>query len=89
MNVISNSPRRTLRTVDAARYLGVSASLLRKMRMRGPEDPRGSGPSFIRLSPSLVVYEIDALDRWLDAHVDGESGDRRGTSGCAQPFSSR
>lgn len=61
-------PRRALRTTDAARYLGVSASLLRKMRGRGRDDPLGAGPRFIRLSPSLIVYEITALDSWLEAH---------------------
>jgi hypothetical protein len=61
-------PRRALRTVDAARYLGVSPSLLRKMRARGPSDPLGVGPAYIRLSPTLIVYELSALDAWLDAH---------------------
>ena len=61
-------PRRALRTADAARYLGISPSLLRKMRSRGPADPLGAGPSYIRLSPSLIVYEISVLDAWLDAH---------------------
>jgi hypothetical protein len=61
-------PRRALRTTDAARYLGVSPSLLRKMRSRGPADPLGVGPAYIRLSPSLIVYEISVLDAWLDAH---------------------
>ncbi len=60
-------PRRALRTSDAARYLGVSPSLLRKMRSRGPADPLGIGPAYIRLSPSLIVYEISVLDAWLDA----------------------
>jgi hypothetical protein len=63
-----SSPRRALRTTDAARYLGVSASLLRKMRARGPDDPLGAGPAYIRLSPSLIVYEIAALDSWLESH---------------------
>jgi hypothetical protein len=62
------TPRRALRTTDAARYLGVSASLLRKMRARGLNDPSDHGPGFIRLSPSLIVYEISALDAWLDKH---------------------
>jgi hypothetical protein len=61
-------PRRALRTTEAARYLGVSPSLLRKMRSRGPADPLGVGPAYIRLSPSLIVYEISVLDAWLDAH---------------------
>jgi len=62
-------PRRALRTTDAARYLGVSSSLLRKMRARGPDDPLGLGPGYIRLSPSLIVYEIAALDAWLEARA--------------------
>jgi hypothetical protein len=60
-------PRRALRTTDAARYLGISPSLLRKMRSRGPADPLGVGPTYIRLSPSLIVYEISVLDAWLDS----------------------
>lgn len=63
-----NAPRRALRTTDAARYLGVSASLLRKMRARGPDDPLGAGPAYIRISPSLIVYQIFELDRWLESH---------------------
>jgi len=66
---LAPTPRRTLRTTDAARYLGVSPSLLRKMRARGPTDPLGLGPSYIRLSPSLIVYEIVALDAWIDARA--------------------
>jgi predicted DNA-binding transcriptional regulator AlpA len=67
--VLTNvTPRRALRTVDAAQYLGVSVSLLRKLRLRGPDDPSGAGPPFIKLSPSLIVYEIAALDQWLERH---------------------
>ena len=66
-----NSPRRALRTTEAARYLGISASLLRKMRSRGVDDPLGAGPEFIRLSPSLIVYDIANLDSWLDSHING------------------
>jgi hypothetical protein len=65
----STPPRRALRTIDAARYLGVSPSLLRKMRSRGPADPLGAGPTYIRLSASLIVYEISVLDAWLDARA--------------------
>jgi hypothetical protein len=68
MTSIPISPRRALRTTDAARYLGVSPSLLRKMRSRGAADPLGVGPTYIRLSASLILYEISALDAWLDAH---------------------
>jgi hypothetical protein len=69
---LANSPRRALRTAEAAAYIGVSTSLMRKFRMRGPDDPLGTGPDFIRLSPSLIVYELDALDRWLDEKRGGQ-----------------
>jgi hypothetical protein len=64
----TDAPRRALRTTDAAKYLGISPSLLRKMRMRGADDPLGPGPSFIKLSCNLVVYEISLLDQWLEGH---------------------
>ena len=57
---------RALQTVDAARYLGVSPSLLRKLRMRGPDDPGEPGPAYIRLSRQLIVYELAELDAWLE-----------------------
>jgi predicted DNA-binding transcriptional regulator AlpA len=62
-------PQRALRTTEAARYLGISASLLRKMRSRGVDDRLDRGPPCIKLSPSLVVYEIAGLDGWLDDHA--------------------
>lgn len=70
LRTIPASPRRALRTIEAARYLGVSASLLRKLRSRGPDDPGRPGPLCIKLSPNLVVYEIDELDRWLESRRD-------------------
>lgn len=69
MTTVPIIPRRALRTTEAARYLGISPSLLRKMRSRGPDDPLDRGPCFIRLSPSLIVYEIAVLDAWLDARA--------------------
>jgi len=61
----ADSPRRALKTPDAAAYLGLSPSLLRKMRGRGPQD-RQQGPAFIRVTAQLVLYDITKLDRWLD-----------------------
>jgi hypothetical protein len=63
----ARSPRRALRTTHAAVYLGLSASLLRKLRARGPSDPGDKGPDFIKVSSNVVLYEISALDAWLDA----------------------
>lgn len=58
--------RRAVTTAGAAAYLGVSASLVRKWRTRGPLDPGSSGPEFIRAGATLVLYEIEALDRWIE-----------------------
>ena len=66
MTSSTTPPCKALPTADAARYLGVSVSLLRKMRSRAPEDPLGPGPAFIKLSRSLIVYPIAELDAWLD-----------------------
>jgi hypothetical protein len=66
-------PRRALRTTDAAQYLGISPSLLRKMRLRGADDPLGAGPVYIKLSPSLIVYQIVDLDAWLDSHAQRQT----------------
>lgn len=63
----SETPVRCLNTAKAAYYLGISPSLLRKYRMRGPDDPGGNGPKYIKLSPQLVVYDIKDLDAWLDS----------------------
>lgn len=65
MTTATNSPRRGLKTPEAATYLGLSVSLLRKMRGRGPQD-RQPGPAFIRVTSQLIIYEVSELDRWLD-----------------------
>ena len=55
------SDRRILRTPDAARYVGLSASTLEKMRLTG------DGPAFIQLGGRAIGYDIRDLDAWLDA----------------------
>ena len=66
MKIDASIPPRALRTVAAAKYLGLSPSLIRKMRSRGPSDPLGPGPKFIRVSPALVLYDVRDLDEWLN-----------------------
>ncbi len=51
---------RMLRTPDAARYVGLSASTLEKLRLVG------KGPAWIRLGARTVGYDVTALDEWLD-----------------------
>jgi hypothetical protein len=64
-NTARDFPIRALKTSDAARYLGLSASWLRKQRARGPDDPGQPGPKFIRLE-GACLYEVVDLDAWLE-----------------------
>lgn len=48
-----------LRAKEAAILLGVSASTLAKMRMRG------DGPPFRKFGPRIVLYRKDELDKWI------------------------
>jgi predicted DNA-binding transcriptional regulator AlpA len=58
-----------LRTPDAARYLGLAASTLEKMRIYG------GGPVYQKAGPRIVVYRTEDLDAWL------AGGRRTSTSG--------
>jgi hypothetical protein len=52
---------RHLRTPEAARYLGVSISFLNHARLRG------TGPTYKKLSPKLIVYGIEDLRTWANS----------------------
>ncbi len=52
---------RKYRAPEAASYLGLSASTLAKMRLRG------DGPAYSKAGPRIVVYDLDDLDAWLVA----------------------
>ena len=59
---IEHSPLRgpiNLRAPAAAEYVGLSASTLAKMRLRG------DGPVYSKAGPRIVVYGTADLDRWL------------------------
>ena len=60
-----------LRTPEAARFLGLSASTLEKMRLTG------EGPPFVRLGARALGYDVDELREWLKS--------RRCTSTSDQP----
>ena len=70
---------RILRTPEAAEHVGLAASTLEKMRLRG------EGPKWIRLGGRAVGYDIRDLDAWLDGQRDDSIDD----SGDQQPSSSR
>lgn len=50
-----------LRTPAAADYVGLSASTLEKLRLRG------DGPVYSKAGRKICVYDISDLDAWLNA----------------------
>ncbi|WJS99025.1 helix-turn-helix transcriptional regulator [Novosphingobium humi] len=52
-----------MKTADAAEYLGVSQSLLHKLRLTG------GGPVFVRLAGRAIRYRKPDLDAWVNASV--------------------
>ena len=56
-----------LRTVQAAKRIGVAKSTLDKMR------GTGRGPKFLRISPRMIVYEASALDDWVKSRGEFRS----------------
>lgn len=50
-----------LSTVEAAMYIGLAHTTLKKWRVTG------DGPSYVKAG-SRIVYLIDDLDAWLYAH---------------------
>ena len=55
---MENQIPQRLTTPEAAKYVGLSASLLNKLRCRG------GGPTFLKLC-DRVLYDRTALDAWL------------------------
>jgi predicted DNA-binding transcriptional regulator AlpA len=51
-----------LRTRQAAAYLNVSASYLKKLRQNG------TGPEVIRISKRCVVYPLASIRLWISGH---------------------
>jgi predicted DNA-binding transcriptional regulator AlpA len=49
---------RKLSVVEAARHLGLSKSLLDKLRLTG------GGPIYLKLGPRRVVYDLADLEQW-------------------------
>jgi Helix-turn-helix domain len=55
------APRRWLRALVAAAYLGVGASTLNKLRLTG------GGPIYSKLLGGVVLYDVADLDAWAEA----------------------
>jgi hypothetical protein len=58
-----------LPTADAAKRIGISASTLEKLRLRG------DGPPVVRVSRRRVGYLVTSLDEWLRERESRPGGD--------------
>lgn len=57
--------RRVFREVEAAAYIGMSRSFLKKGRYSGPVDGQIPPPPFILIGKRTVRYLKEDLDHWL------------------------
>lgn len=67
-----------MKTEEAGRYLGLSSSLLNKLRLTG------GGPQFVRLAGRAIRYRRADLDAWIDASVAASTSQYPATRGAAQ-----
>ena len=67
-----------MKTDEAARYLGLSSSLLNKLR------PTGGGPMFVRLAGRAIRYRRTDLDAWAEASVMASTSQEPGDAGGVQ-----
>jgi hypothetical protein len=61
--------RRWARTPEAAAHAGASASTFEKYRLLG------TGPPYHKLGPKIVIYDLDELDKWLEARRRSSTSD--------------
>lgn len=59
--------RRCLTEKEAAHYIGMSVSFLRRDRMEGVIGNRTPGPKWLKIGRS-VRYLKEELDRWLESN---------------------
>ncbi len=69
---VKHTPK--LRPPAAADFLGLSASTLAKMRLRG------DGPIYSKAGPRVVVYDLADLEAWLTARKRSSTTDTGGQS---------
>lgn len=66
----TNIAARGLSEQEAAHYLGISRSALRKGRMEGPRLTHIPPPPFVRIGRK-ILYLRDDLDRYLERYRAG------------------
>ena len=64
---MNSNEKRSLTEEQAAEYLSISRSVLRKSRMDGERENRLSGPPWIKLGSRSIRYLKEDLDKWLDS----------------------
>lgn len=62
----SDLSKRGFTSKEAAHYIGMSDSYLRKDRMNGKRDGYTPGPKWVRVGSRGVLYLKEDLDYWLD-----------------------
>ena len=67
-----------MKTDEAARYLGLSSSLLNKLRLTG------GGPLFVRLAGRAIRYRRGDLDAWAEASAMASTSQEPGQAGAGQ-----
>lgn len=67
-----------LKTAEAAQCLGVSESLLHKLRLSG------GGPVFVRLAGRSIRYRQADLDAWVAASVMASTSQYPAANGAGQ-----
>jgi predicted DNA-binding transcriptional regulator AlpA len=70
MHTQLESPKRRLRTPEAAAFVGLSPSTLEKLRVTG------SGPVYEKAGAKIVVYTFEELECWLAARRCHSTSDR-------------
>jgi hypothetical protein len=65
MSATAQSLKRGFRTVEAAQYIGRSASWLRKKRLSVGNEGREPGPRYLKTEGGAIYLRED-LDAWLD-----------------------
>jgi predicted DNA-binding transcriptional regulator AlpA len=68
----ATSGKKYVRTRAAAARLSAAEQTLERWRTQG------LGPPFIRLSPKLVVYDVEDLDAWCSARKVLSTSEPRG-----------
>lgn len=66
MNTENFTPRRMLRPVSAASYLGISRATIWRLRQAGKL------PEPVHISARAVAWPIEALDAYIEAQARGE-----------------